>query len=58
MRFDEVSRTVGLRRSAIYNRIRAGKFPAPLNLGSRAVAWRADEIAAWIEAQSRSLEAA
>ena len=30
--------------------VRAGRFPQPVKLGARATAWRAEEIAALIEA--------
>ena len=37
MRLPEVQRTVGLGRSAIYERVAEGSFPAPVPLGGRAV---------------------
>jgi prophage regulatory protein len=40
---------VGLKRSAIYELIKQGKFPAPINLGPRAVAWISDETETWID---------
>lgn len=52
MRFDAVSQAVGLRRSAVYARIRSGAFPAPVRLGARCVRWRASDIQAFIGAQS------
>lgn len=44
------SRT-GLSRSAIYDKIRCGEFPAPVSLGSCSVAWIEAEITAWIQAR-------
>jgi len=41
----------GLKRTAIYDRIRAGKFPAPIHISSRAVVWSMAEVSAWVEAQ-------
>jgi prophage regulatory protein len=34
--------------------IRAGQFPAPRQLGARAVAWPEAEITAWIESRTVS----
>lgn len=45
----EVEATTGLSRSSLYRLAAAGEFPRPIRLGPRAVGWRADEIAAWIE---------
>ena len=51
LRLPEVKHTVGLSRSAIYQKIKEGDFPAPVSLGERAVAWLSDEIAAWMDAR-------
>jgi prophage regulatory protein len=48
LRLPEVITRVGLRRSAIYDAIAAGKFPTPIKLGRRCVAWPSDEIDAWV----------
>lgn len=50
----EVERLVGLRRSAIYSLMRAGKFPLPLKISGNAVRWRLSEIEAWIDALPRA----
>lgn len=34
--------------SRIYSDMRAGRFPRPVRIGVRAVAWRVSEIAEWI----------
>lgn len=45
----EVERRVGFKRSAIYARIAAGKFPAPLrDPETGAVRWLESEITDWI----------
>ncbi len=49
LRIKEVSFKVGLGRSAIYDKIKQAKFPAPVSIGDRAVAWLSDEITAWID---------
>ena len=48
----EVELRVGLKRSAIYDRISRGDFPEPVRFrGTRAVRWRASAIDAWLENQ-------
>jgi prophage regulatory protein len=51
LRLPEVKRQVGLGRSSIYAKAKAGEFPAPVNLGGRAVAWLDHEIQSWIDAR-------
>ena len=51
LRLNEVRHRVGLRRSAIYLKIKRGEFPAPVRLGARAVAWPSDEIDEWIDSR-------
>jgi prophage regulatory protein len=54
LRLPEVIRAVGLRRSAIYARVAAGTFPAPVSIGARSVAWVSDDVAKWIDAQVKA----
>ena len=51
MRLAEVKHQVGLGRTAIYDGVKQGTFPAPVNLGARAVAWLSDEVTAWMDAR-------
>jgi prophage regulatory protein len=44
LRFDAVSQMVGLKRTAIYAKIKLGEFPRPVPLGKRARAWKESEI--------------
>lgn len=48
MRRPEVERATGLSRSSIYQWMHDGRFPRPVRLGERLVAWRASDIAAWL----------
>lgn len=48
IRRPEVESRVGLARSTIYELIKEGKFPAPVQLGARAVGWFESEIEAWL----------
>lgn len=47
LRMPDVVARVGLCRATIYNRMKAGTFPAPVQIGERAVAWDASAIAEW-----------
>lgn len=47
LRLPAVIAAVGLGKTAIYDRIKADTFPKPIQLGARAVAWDAEEIALW-----------
>ena len=53
LRAADVMDRVGLGRTKLYALIAAGAFPAPVKIG-RGSRWRSDEIAAWIEAQSKA----
>lgn len=61
LRLPLVKARTGLSRSTIYQRVGAGTFPKPVNLGARAVGWLESEIddylAALIE-RSRKIPAA
>jgi prophage regulatory protein len=54
LRLAEVKHHVGLGRSAIYDQIKRGDFPAPVHVGPRAVAWASDQISAWIDSRIES----
>ncbi len=49
LRLKDLQHRVPLSRSAIYAKISAGEFPAPISLGPRAVGWLSDDIDKWIE---------
>ena len=51
LRLPAVKARTGLSRSTIYQRVREGTFPRPVNLGKRAVGWLASEVDAWLAAQ-------
>ena len=52
MRLPEVISTVGRSRTSIYYDVKAGRFPAPLQIGRRAIAWRATDIQNWIDSKA------
>jgi prophage regulatory protein len=53
LRLPDVKHQVGLGRTAIYQKIKAGEFPAPIPLSNngRAVGWDSEAINAWIESR-------
>ncbi len=51
LRRKQVEARTGLSRSTIYDRIKAGTFPAPISLGEKAVGWIESEIDAWLNAR-------
>lgn len=50
LRMPQVLDRVGLKKTVIYERIKAGTFPKPIKLGS-ASAWLENEIESWIAQQ-------
>ena len=58
IRLPQVRELVGLGRTAIYGKIKAGDFPKPVKLG-RVSGWVESEVQAWINSQimaSRAVE--
>ncbi|MBX9729502.1 MAG: AlpA family transcriptional regulator [Sphingopyxis sp.] len=53
LRLPEVMARVGLRRSAIYQRMSEGRFPKSRSLGPKCAVWVEAEIDEWIRAVSR-----
>jgi prophage regulatory protein len=50
-RLPTVIQTTGLARSTIYRLVASGAFPAPVQLGPRAVAWRWSDLDRWSESR-------
>lgn len=48
LRRKEVEKLTALSRSRIYDLMRNGKFPKPVQLGAMSVAWLETEIHEWI----------
>lgn len=48
LRLPEVIARVGLKRSAIYQRMSEGRFPKSRSLGPKCAVWVESEIADWI----------
>ena len=49
LRLPKVLDRIGLSRSTVYLMIGQDKFPKPIKLGDRAIAWDEIEIDKWIE---------
>ena len=54
LRLKQVTEQVGLKKTAIHEKIKAGEFPKPYPLGARAVGYLASEIDEWIEARIKA----
>jgi prophage regulatory protein len=54
LRLPTVMRVTGLGRSTIYRMIAGDKFPRPVRIGERAVAWRESDVADWSESRSQT----
>ena len=54
LRRKQVEARTGLSRSTIYDRIKAGTFPAPISLGEKAVGWIESEVDAWLTARMQA----
>ena len=57
LRLADVQRRVPYSRSTIYLLMSRGEFPAPVNLGARAVAWLESDIEEWMAARIASKRA-
>ena len=51
LRLEAVISLIGMKRSWILQKVKDGKFPKPLRLSPRAVAWRQSDVMEWISAQ-------
>lgn len=52
--YPQVCELVGLTKTPIRSRIKAGTFPAPIALSSRCVRFRSDQVAQWMEDQAKA----
>lgn len=52
LRTSEVQAATTLSRAELHRRVRAGRFPKPVHLGERRVAWRASDVAEFISGLS------
>ena len=58
LRLPEVMRRSGYGRSSIYQKVDAGTFPPPVDLGGgRGIGWREDEVDEWVNNLDRVVPA-
>ena len=48
LRRSKVEELTGRSYTSIRRDIRSGRFPAPVEIGPRAIAWRSEEVYRWI----------
>jgi prophage regulatory protein len=48
----EVLILIGISNATLWRWIKAGRFPAPMKIGKKKVAWRSSVLAAWIAQRS------
>lgn len=53
LRLPQVVALVGVSKSHWWALVRAGRAPAAVRIGTRCTAWRAADVAAWIEAAGK-----
>ena len=58
IKLKEVQKMTSLSRSSIYAYIDKGIFPTQVKLGARSVAWKNEEIIAWMESRISARDAA
>jgi prophage regulatory protein len=51
LRLPDVIARVGIKRTAIFDAIKAGTFPAQIRLGKRCSCWSSAEIEIWVRAR-------
>lgn len=49
LRLPQVQEATGLKKSAIYELTRTGKFPRRIRLSARAVVWAESEVLQWVQ---------
>ena len=52
LRLEAVISLIGMKRSWILQKVKDGKFPKPIKLSERAVAWYAIDIEDWIKSRA------
>lgn len=51
LRLAQVEAVTALRKTKLYELMKAGEFPRPIPLSNRARGWLADEVVAWIDSR-------
>lgn len=51
LRLKDVLAATGLGRSTIYHLIKKEQFPKAIKLGPKSVAWKSDDVEAWMQSR-------
>lgn len=54
LRLPAVLERTGMSRSWIFQAVKDERFPAPMRIGGRAIAWREQEVTCWLDARPRA----
>jgi prophage regulatory protein len=57
LRMPDLIKLVGIKRTVIYERIKNGTFPKPVQIGARAVTWDEEGLAKWQNDLPRGVKA-
>jgi prophage regulatory protein len=49
----KVCQVVSIGRTSLWAKSKSGHFPKPIKTGPGSIAWRSDEVLAWIESRER-----
>lgn len=52
IRMKQLQEMVGFKKSTIYKFMQEQRFPKPVQIGKRAVAWRLSDIQSWIKGRT------
>lgn len=58
LRLPAVMAATGMTHTTIYDWVKAGRFPKPLQIGARAMAWDEAEVAAWQQSLAHGFKTA
>jgi prophage regulatory protein len=58
LRLPDVMKATGWSKVTIHRAVREGRFPQPVKLGARSIAWPESEIAEWQESRKAERQAA
>lgn len=50
-RLPELMKAVGLGKTTIYRKMKAGTFPKPVQLTEDRVGWRSSDVRAWLDSR-------
>ena len=49
LRLPDVMARTGFKRATVWNMVKDGRFPKPIQIGLRAIAWPSTSIDSWIQ---------